>query len=409
VQQSVTVVSTDDIGKLGTAFNTMAASIRHSTKQLAAEKRDVERKVEDAVRESEAEKELLSASVEQMLGGVGRFAEGDLTVKISASTTANGDITRLFAGFNQAVQEIRALVTTVAGTAEEVSMTAASIATKSEQVLKSAHEETQYVNDIAAAVEETNATISESARQIVIVAEEAHKAEDDARNGGVVVGQAMAGIEAIATIVSRAAHSIEELGKSNEAIGEVTSVIEEIADQTNLLALNAAIEAARAGEQGRGFAVVADEVRKLAERTQKATKEIATTIRTIQNQTTTAVREMQQGQAQVRIGQESAAQAKNALQSIIERVQRVASIIEQVATASEEQSSAMSEIARGVDVIVNITRQSASAMQLTTNDIQTLNQIIGRLQSVIGQFRTENEHSHKPHQTLSGKGQRMLA
>ena len=153
----------------------------------------------------------------------------------------------------------------------------------------------------------------------------------------------------ISEVVKQSAETVQALGKSSDQIGEIVQVIDDIADQTNLLALNAAIEAARAGEQGRGFAVVADEVRKLAERTTKATKEIATMIKQIQKDTNDAVESMQQGTAEVEVGKKLAEKAGSSLQEIIHGAEQVVDIVTQVAAASEEQSSAAEQISKNIE------------------------------------------------------------
>ncbi|MCL6097096.1 MAG: methyl-accepting chemotaxis protein, partial [Bacteroidetes bacterium] len=175
--------------------------------------------------------------------------------------------------------------------------------------------------------------------------------------------------------------------KSSNEIGEIVQVIDDIADQTNLLALNAAIEAARAGEQGRGFAVVADEVRKLAERTTKATKEIATMIRQIQKDTEGAVVSMNEGTTEVEKGKVLADKAGHALKQIISGAEEVVDISTQVAAASEEQSSAAEQISRNIESISSVTNQSASGVQQIARAAEDLNRMTVNLQDLIARFK----------------------
>jgi methyl-accepting chemotaxis protein len=179
---------------------------------------------------------------------------------------------------------------------------------------------------------------------------------------------------------------VRELGKSSDQIGEIISVIDDIADQTNLLALNAAIEAARAGEQGRGFAVVADEVRKLAERTTKATKEIAGMIKKIQVDTAGAVSSMEQGTGEVEKGKQLADRAGASLQEIVGVSQKVTDMVTQIAAASEEQSSASEQISKNVEAISKVTGETAQGTQQIARAAEDLNRLTEKLQELTSRF-----------------------
>jgi methyl-accepting chemotaxis protein len=185
----------------------------------------------------------------------------------------------------------------------------------------------------------------------------------------------------------KSAETVKELGKSSDQIGEIVSVIDDIADQTNLLALNAAIEAARAGEQGRGFAVVADEVRKLAERTTKATKEIAQMIKKIQTDTEGAVESMEQGTKEVESGIYLADKAGESLKDIVSISQKVTDMVSQIAVASEQQSSASEQISKNVEAISAVTSETASGTQQVARAAEDLNRLTENLQELVGQFK----------------------
>jgi methyl-accepting chemotaxis protein len=180
---------------------------------------------------------------------------------------------------------------------------------------------------------------------------------------------------------------VKELGKSSDQIGEIIGVIDDIADQTNLLALNAAIEAARAGEQGRGFAVVADEVRKLAERTTKATKEIAGMIKKIQADTTGAVQSMEEGTQEVERGIELADRAGMSLKEIVGVSQKVTDMVTQIAAASEQQSSASEQISKNVEGISKVTGETAQGTQQIARAAEDLNRLTENLQKLISDFK----------------------
>jgi methyl-accepting chemotaxis protein len=201
---------------------------------------------------------------------------------------------------------------------------------------------------------------------------------------------------------------VQELGKQSDQIGKIIGVIDDIADQTNLLALNAAIEAARAGEQGRGFAVVADEVRKLAERTSGATKEIAGMIRGIQAETKSAVAAMQAGTKDVEQGVELTTQAGSSLHDIIQMSEQVGDMITQIATAATEQAAASEEINGNIEQIAKITTASALGAHQTTEALQDLAALASNLQQLVGQFRLgleDNGTAHAPRKSKSWASQ----
>ena len=218
-------------------------------------------------------------------------------------------------------------------------------------------------------------------------AQASQKAAETAREGGKVVEETLSKMRAIAQSVAETATKVHELGKRSDEIGRISGVIEDIADQTNLLALNAAIEAARAGEQGRGFAVVADEVRKLAERTGNATKEIAEMIRNIQTETKTAVAAMEAGSREVESGVESTRKAGDSLQAIIKMSEQVGDMVTQIATAATEQSATTEHINNNIEEIAKIASSSESGARQTAGALQDLAGLATNLRRLVGQFR----------------------
>ena len=228
------------------------------------------------------------------------MATGDLTVRMAGEYT--GDLGLLKESINTVGRALEDALVKVTEAANATASASAEISSSTEQMAAGSLEQTTRAGEVAAAVDEMTKIILENARNARNVSETAHQARITAEQGGKVVNDTVEGMKRIADVVHQGAETVRELGRSSDQIGEIISVIDEIADQTNLLALNAAIEAARAGEQGRGFAVVADEVRKLAERTTRATKEIAGMIKKIQSDTVGAVGSMERGTNEVERG-----------------------------------------------------------------------------------------------------------
>ena len=218
-------------------------------------------------------------------------------------------------------------------------------------------------------------------------AEGAQLASKTASDGAAIVERTVAVMSQIAEKVQESARTVESLGSRSDQIGAIIGTIEDIADQTNLLALNAAIEAARAGEQGRGFAVVADEVRALAERTTRATKEIGEMIKAIQRETKGAVAAMEQGVQQVESGTEEAAKSGQALQDILAQVNDVAMQVNQIATAAEEQTATTNEISSNMHQITEVVQQTSQGAHESAAAAAQLNGNAEELQSLVRQFK----------------------
>jgi len=232
-----------------------------------------------------------------------------------------------------------------------------------------------------------SATVIEVAKNSQGASEASDDTQQIAVQGGDVVKRAVDGMMAVADTVRESAATVEALGKSSDEIGAIISVINDIADQTNLLALNAAIEAARAGEQGRGFAVVADEVRKLAEKTTKATKEIADMIKTIQGDTKGAMSSMHEGTKQVEEGVQLASEAGESLQQIVSSVDRVTDMVRQIATAAEEQSATTEEISTNITSIATVTTENADGVKQVSAASDDLAKIAEELKDIVSRFK----------------------
>jgi methyl-accepting chemotaxis protein len=410
INVEVQASTTDEIGVLASAFNIMITNIRSSMgeiQQNADVAKRAAQEAQEARKASEEQQEYLSGNVQNILLVMQNFAQGDLTAHLAVKN--NDAIGMISRGFNEAVANIRQLVVQVIEAVRETANASSHIAEVSQAMAEDIRRQARQTGAIASLIERMDTITGHNANEAARAARESAEASTDAQNGGVVVTSTIQGITTIASVVAKSASTIEALGKSSEQIGEIVQVIEEIADQTNLLALNAAIEAARAGEQGRGFAVVADEVRKLAERTQKATKEIGTTIRVIQSDTNEAVRAMHEGTREMDKGKTSAAQAAEALERIINRTSNVAAIISAMAESSKEQTSTSSNIVENVENISAVTEAATSSTSEIERTVQALQGLTDNLLNLVTRFQTDADSPYQGALPATSRRNRLQA
>lgn len=330
------------------------------------------------------ENERNQMAILRLLDELGDLAEGDLTVNATVSEDFTGAIAD---SVNFAIDQLRQLVSAINVTAENVAR--ASDTTQSNVVKLAEASENQAqeiagvstaINDIALSIDQVSANASESATV-------ADRSVAIAYNGAEVVQRTIDGMNTIRDQIQETSKRIKRLGESSQEIGDIIGLINDIADQTNILALNAAIQASMAGEAGRGFAVVADEVQRLAERSATATKQIETLVKTIQADTHEAVMSMESTTAEVVRGAKLAKDAGEALEEVQTVSTNLATLIQSISNAARQQAASAGQISNTMQVIQNITSQTTSGTLATARSIGELNQMAAALQESVSGFK----------------------
>jgi len=323
-------------------------------------------------------------AIMRLLDEMGSLAEGDLTVK----TTVSEDITGAIAdSVNYAIDELRSLVTTINETSEQVSSSAQETQTTARHLANAAEQQAQQISSATSAINQIVSSMDIVSKDSAESADVAERSVEIASRGAEVVRETISGMDSIRDQIQETSKRIKRLGESSQEIGSIVELINDIAEQTNILALNAAIQAASAGEAGRGFAVVADEVQRLAERSTSATKRIETLVQTIQSDTNEAVNSMEQTTAEVVAGARLAEDAGSALGDI-ERVSHdLSALIQSISTAARAQSAAATDVSVSMNAIQEITSQTSQGASQTADSIGTLAQLASDLRRSVAHFK----------------------
>ncbi|MBV5340232.1 MAG: methyl-accepting chemotaxis protein [Deltaproteobacteria bacterium] len=311
--------------------------------------------------------------------------EGDLSRRLPEnSRDETGEVAHWF---NRFISNIHSIISQASTTTVQVATASNQLHNTAEQIATAAEEVASQSSTVATASEEMSATSNDISHNCTLASDIANRASDMAHSGANVVQETISGMQSIADKVRESSHTVAALGARSDQIGAIVGTIEDIADQTNLLALNAAIEAARAGEQGRGFAVVADEVRALAERTTRATREIGEMIKAIQKETGGAVASMESGVKEVEKGMDSSRRSGEALQQILEGINEVTMQVHQIATAAEEQTAVTGEISTNIHQITDVVQQTANGAHQTAGAASSLLLLAKDLEGLVGRFK----------------------
>ncbi|SRR5579883_106337 len=326
----------------------------------------------------------LQAQIEKMLQEVSAVGDGDLRVQAEVTPDTLGVLAD---SFNYMTEQLSGVVGQVQSMTMQVTTATRRILDRSADLAQAAQQQEAQIAQATEAVESLASFIQNTARNAQLSAEAAQEALRNARGGEQAVVQTIEGMVHIRENVQETAKKIKRLGERSQEIGEIVRIIEDIADQTNLLALNAAIQSAMAGEHGRGFSVVADEIRTLAERSSESTKRIATIVKSIQGDTYDAVVAMEESTQDVVAGSRLADEAGRALKSIYAAVDRQAQMIEAIARSANERVQTSEAVAIAMNQILEITRQTTSVSQDTAQNVNYLSDLADQLRASVATFR----------------------
>jgi len=385
MKENITIMS-DEVNSLAVAGEEGNLDARGDISQLNGGYKDIVKGINDTL-------DGILKPVIESTKVIKVMATGDLTVRVTGEY--KGDHQFIKDSINSLGDSVSGLIKQLSEAVEATASASTQISSSAEEMAAGAQEQSSQTAEVAAAMEEMSRTIVETANNATVSAEASKEASDKANEGSAKLESSKTGMKRIVTSAETVSNNIKSLTDKTEQIGEIAQVIDDIADQTNLLALNAAIEAARAGEHGRGFAVVADEVRKLAENTTKATKEIAETIRAIQSDAKDADTSMKEAGQAVNDGLLLNDEVGEVLNEIMVNAENVTGQIAQVAAASEEQSATAEQVSTNVEAINNVANESAAGVQQIASASEDLNRLTENLSNLVEQFKIENGNQNQ--------------
>ena len=320
----------------------------------------------------------------RLLDEMGSLAEGDLTVKATVTEDMTGAIAD---SINFAVEQLRTLVATINDTSVQVASSAQETQATAMHLAEAAEHQAQEINSASDRINEIAASINQVSRNSAESAEVAQRSVQIATNGAGVVRQTIAGMDSIRDQIQETSKRIKRLGESSQEIGSIVELINDISEQTNILALNAAIQAASAGEAGRGFSVVAEEVQRLAERSADATRQIASLVKGIQTDTQDAVAAMERSTQGVVEGAKLSDNAGTALQEIDHVSRKLAELIEQISQATSCEAASANVVARNIQHIFAVTEQTGAGTRSTAQQVRELSQMAQELRQSVARFK----------------------
>jgi len=391
---SLKIKSNDEVGQLAHGLNTMAQKIKENIAQVdkkSAEAENARAEADKLATESKNNADYLRNSIHNILKCMTLFSKGDLTIKIDIDS--KDVIGELANGINETVKNIHRAILGVNDAVQATASSSAEISSSTEEMAAGASMQVEQTRGVVASINEITSSIEETANNANVASNMAQESSSQAKIGVQKVQKSQEGMKKIVESTQSTGAIISSLTNKTNQIDIIAQVIDEIADQTNLLALNAAIEAARAGEQGRGFAVVADEVRKLAERTTKATKEIAETIKSIQIEAKEANGSMANASQVVEDGLRLTNEVESVLNNILQSSEKVFVEISKVANASKQQTILASEVSTNVENIKNVTDETTVVISQVAEAAEDLNKLTENLSMLVGNFKFDNSAS----------------